>query len=92
MRLSADSRSPYYSRKAQYATVMLDGLLLDDCREASEEGGWALVFKRDANGKFVVCRDEIVLEKCKGKVVITIGPIPTRQSRNSKLKETPDAK
>lgn len=85
MRLSADSRSPYYSRKAQHATVTLDGTILDDCREADEEGGWALVFKRDAKGKFVVRNDEVELGKRTGKVVITMPTPKTKLAR----KETP---
>jgi hypothetical protein len=74
MRLSVDQRSPYFV-PAFYgcARVLLDGEPVTECREASEEAGWADVLVLTPDGGIIWdAAGEPVTERFHGRVEILL--------------------
>lgn len=75
MRLSINKDSPFYDKEKLNAhpLVLLNGEPLKGCLEASEEEGWADVWKRDEAGKILLneAKDAALIERVYGRIEIT---------------------
>jgi hypothetical protein len=77
MRLSVDKDSPFYDEEkiATRPQVLIDGIQIKGCFEASEEEGWADVWKMDESGKKMLnaTGDGALRERLHGHVEIRLG-------------------
>lgn len=74
MRISADSKSKYYSPAAHRATVYLDGVRRDNVITADEERGHVICYSLDKNGNAILNSqgDDFLFQLISGVVKVDI--------------------